>query len=130
METRAAGEPEWGLGCDRVGVGRGAARETARGVLWGGRAQARGGGGIRGRAERRRRSVLRTTFSSWLYPAAGKKKREPVESKLGEYPARLASYFQGCGRCQGARQRQAAYFWLDRCSSPVACCCLCELCLN
>lgn len=33
METQAAGELGWGLGRDGVGVGRGAARETARGVL-------------------------------------------------------------------------------------------------
>lgn len=55
METQAAGELGWGLGRDGVGVGRGAARETARGVLGVGvggrpRAQARGGGGIRGPA--------------------------------------------------------------------------------
>lgn len=104
METRAAGEPGWGLGRDGVGVGRGAARETARGVQWGGRAQARAGGGIHGRAERRRRSVLRPTFRSWLDPAAGKKKREAVESKRRECPARPANRFRGCGQCQGARQ--------------------------
>lgn len=75
METPAAGEPGRGLGRDGVGVGRGAARETTRGVLWGGRAQARGGGGIRGRAERGRRSALRPTFSRWLYPAAEERKR-------------------------------------------------------
>ena len=75
METRTAGERGWGLGRGGVGAGRGAARETARGVQWGGRAQTRAGGGIHGRAERRRRSVLRPTFGSWLDPAAGKKKK-------------------------------------------------------
>lgn len=61
---------DWGA----TGWGWGAARLTTRGVLWGGRAQARGGGGIRGLAERGRRSALRLTFSRWLYPAAEERK--------------------------------------------------------
>lgn len=91
---RGAGNRSW---CAGGGGGGGRARRL-------GAAEGSAGRRAGGRAERGRRGVLRSTFSSRLYPAAErerKKKREPAEGKRGLCRACVCQPFPGLGAVLG-----------------------------
>lgn len=101
METPAAGEPGWGLGRDGVGVGRGAARETTRGVLWGGRARRLGA--AEGSADGRSTDVAvpcgPRSVAGFILPQRKEKEGTSGGQVRGVQGERVRAVSRAVGRC-------------------------------